>query len=180
MKKVETKLKDGKIVVGDLFDANDYAKFIFIFQSWLKINKLLQALGGRGLNVPDVISEGLYCYHFNAIRTNGTARSYDAVDLSTHEGMQIKSTSIKKDLTSFGPTSTWDVLVFMDFAPTGKIDGTIDIYRIDTHPKDIIMNEKKGETFTDQQRQRRRPRFSIKERIIKPEGLKPIKTLRLT
>ncbi len=180
MKKIQTTLKDGSIVIGDLFDSEDYAKFIFIFQSWLKINRLLQSLGGRGLNVPDVISEGLYCYLFNAVRTNGTARSYDAVDLATHEGIQIKSTSIESDLTSFGPTSTWDVLIFMDFAPTGVVDGTVDIYKINTHPRGIILNRKTGETFIDQQRQGRRPRLSIKAQIINPEGLKPIMTIKLT
>ncbi len=119
-------------------------------------------------------------YLFNAVRTNGTARSYDAVDLVTHEGIQVKSTSIESDLTSFGPTSTWDVLIFMDFAPTGVVDGTVDIYRINTHPRDIVLNRKKGETFTDQQMQGRRPRLSIKAQIINPEGLKPIKTIKLT
>lgn len=179
MKKVQTALKDGTPVVGDQFDSDDYAKLVSIFQSWLEINHLLQALGGRSLNVPDVISEGLYCYLFNAVRTNGTARSYDAVDLTTNEGVQVKSTSIVNDLTSFGPTSTWDVLIFMDFAPNGAVDGTVDIYKIDTHPKDIVLNRKKGETFADQQSQGRRPRLSIKKQIIAPEGLKPIKRVSL-
>lgn len=179
MKKIQTTLKDGSIITGDQFDSDDYSKFIIIFQAWMKINKLLQSLGGRGLNVPDVISEGLYCYFFNAIRTNGTAHSYDAVDLSTHEGIQVKSTSIDNDLTSFGPTSTWDVLIFMDFAPNGTVDGNVNIYKIDTHPRDIILNRTKGETFTDQQKQGRRPRLSIKSQIINPEGLKPIKSIKL-
>lgn len=67
----------------------------------------------------------------------------------------------------------------MDFAPTGVVDGVVDIYRIDTHPRDIILNKKKNETFTDQQKQGRRPRLSIKDQIITPEGLKPIKTVKL-
>lgn len=179
MKKVNTTLKDGAVVIGDQFDSDDFAQFKIIFQGWMNLNKLLQSLGGRGLNVPDVISEGLYCYLFNAIRTNGTAHSYDVVDLVTHEGIQVKSTSIGSDLTSFGPTSTWDVLIFIDFAPSGLVDGRVDIYRIDTHPGDIVLNSKKGETFTDQQKQGRRPRLSIKSQIINPQGLKPIKTIQL-
>jgi hypothetical protein len=63
-------------------------------------------LGGRKINIPDVISEGIYCYLFNCARTNGSAKSYDAVDLKTKEGIQIKSASIHDDCTSFGPTST--------------------------------------------------------------------------
>ena len=119
MKKIKTKLKNGQVVIGDQFDMNDYTKFVIIFKSWLKINKLLQSLGGRSMNVPDVISEGLYCYFFNAVRTNGTAYSYDAVDLVTHEGIQVKSTSIDDDLTSFGPRSSWDVLILWILLPQG-------------------------------------------------------------
>lgn len=179
MQKIQTKLKDGSVVIGDKLEADDFSKLKKIFVTWMNLNKLLQSLGGRSLNVPDILSEGLYCYFFNAVRTNGTAYSYDAVDLDTNEGIQIKSTSIDNDLTSFGPRSTWDVLIFMDFAPTGIVDGTIDIYRIDTHPGEIILNKKKNETFTDQQMQGRRPRLSIKGQIINPEGLKPIKTINL-
>lgn len=60
-------------------------------------------------------------YFFNAVRTNGTAHSYDAVDKNTGEGIQIKSASIKTDCTSFGPTSTWDKLIFADLAPLEKL-----------------------------------------------------------
>lgn len=178
MKKIKTKLKNGQVVIGDQFDMNDYTKFVIIFKSWLKINKLLQSLGGRSMNVPDVISEGLYCYFFNAVRTNGTAYSYDAVDLVTHEGIQVKSTSIDDDLTSFGPRSSWDVLIFMDFAPAGVVDGTVDIYRIDKDFSNIELNQR-GETFADQQNQGRRPRLSIKSSIIGLDKLKPIKTIKL-
>jgi hypothetical protein len=179
MQKVTTTLKDGTPVIGVQFDELDYQKFKDIFKSWLDMNKSLQSLGGRSMNVPDVISEGVYCHLFNAVRTNGTGRSYDAVDLQTHEGVQVKSTSIENDVTSFGPTSTWDVLIFMDFAPSGVVDGRVDIYRITTHPGELILNRKKGETFTDQQSQGRRPRLSIKSQIINPEGLKPIMTISL-
>lgn len=178
MKKIKTRLKNGQVVIGDQFDVNDYTKFVIVFKSCLKINKLLQSLGGRSMNVPDVISEGLYCYFFNAVRTNGTAYSYDAVDLVTHEGIQVKSTSISDDLTSFGPRSSWDVLIFMDFAPSGVVDGTVDIYRIDKDFSNIKLNQR-GETFADQQNQGRRPRLSIKSSIIDLDKLKPIKTIKL-
>lgn len=75
MKKLKTTLLDGTVVIGDQFDADDYAKLVFIFKSWMSLNSILQSLGGRSLNVPDVLSEGLYCYLFNAVRTNGTALS---------------------------------------------------------------------------------------------------------
>lgn len=63
-------------------------------------------MGGRTLNIPDVVSEAIYCYLFDAVRTNKTAKSYDAVNINNHAGVQVKATSISNDLTSFGPRST--------------------------------------------------------------------------
>lgn len=180
MEKKSLSLKDGTVVVGDCFDENDFNTLKIIFKKWLEINKLLKGLGGRSLNVPDVFSEAIYCYFFNAMRTNGTAYSYDAVDLRTHEGIQIKSASIPNDCTSFGPTSTWDKLIFADFAPNGYVDGEIDFYEIPSeNVYNMVLNSSKGETFRDQQKQGRRPRFSIKKSIIIPLMLKPIKKVSL-
>lgn len=180
MKQVKVKLKDGTIVVGDKFDMEDYKKFKQIFRKWTSINSDLKQSGGRNLNVPDVFSEALYCIFFNAVRTNGTAHSYDAVDKTTGEGIQIKSASIKIDCTSFGPTSTWDKLIFVDFAPFGNVDGNVWFYEIDSsNIYNIVLNYKKNETFRDQQLQGRRPRFSIKDKIINPLRLTPIKKINL-
>ena len=182
MRKMQVKLKNGMVVVGDYFDDEDYEKIKTIFQKWLEINGNLKALGGRTLNVPDVVSEALYCYFYNAIRTNGNesgAGSYDAVDIADGSGVQVKSTSIKEDLTSFGPHSTWDKLFFLDFCPNGTVDGQVDVYEIKDDVKGIILNASKGETFADQQAQGRRPRFSIKKEIIQKNGYKPDKTINL-
>lgn len=179
MKKMQVKLKDNSIVFGDYFDDVDYEKIKNIFKKWQEINGDLKTLGGRALNVPDVVSEAIYCYFFDAVRTNNTAKSYDAVNIKNHNGVQVKSTSIENDLTSFGPRSTWDELFFIDFAPNGKVDGNVDIYKIDFNMKKLVLNNK-GETFADQQEQGRRPRFSIKKEIIEKNGLKPIKRINLT
>lgn len=180
MKSVSVRLKDGTTVVGDDFDMMDYEMLKKIFHKWKDINLDLKSLGGRNLNVPDVFSEALYCIFFNAVRTNGTAYSYDAVDKKTGEGIQIKSASIPNDCTSFGPTSTWDRLIYADFAPTGVVDGKVWFYEIETSDVyGIVLNEAKGETFEDQQRQGRRPRFSIKGKIINAKRLQPIKKIDL-
>jgi hypothetical protein len=179
MKTVEVKLRDGTTCRGDKFDLEDYRKLQQIFSDWQNINKQLKYLGGRNLNVPDVFSEALFCIFFNAIRTNGTAHSYDCVSLDTSAGIQVKSCSIDNDCTSFGPTSTWDELYFADFAPNGVVDGNVWFYKIDCDIYSIVLNAKKGETFRDQQAQGRRPRFSIKSAIIKAQNLKPILKINL-
>ena len=181
MRKIQIQLANNVIVEGDYFDDADYEKIKEIFKKWQGLNADLTSLGGRALNVPDVVSEALYCYFFDAARTNAVAGagSYDAINISNHHGVQVKSTSIENDLTSFGPTSTWDELYFMDFAPNGSVDGKIDFYKIDVDVKGIVLNASRGETFADQQAQDRRPRFSIKREIINRYGLKPVKSIDL-
>ena len=95
----------------------------------------------------------------------------------TGEGVQIKSASIKTDCTSFGPTSTWDLLYFVDFIPNDTIDGKVYIYKIeDDDIYNAVLNSKKNETFKDQQKQGRRPRLSI-QNIIRRKNLKPVKVI---
>lgn len=179
MEKVRVTLRDGSSCFGDKFDNNDYLKLKEIFADWQKINNKLKPLGGRNLNVPDVFSEALFCIFFNAVRTNGNAYSYDCVSLDNQAGIQIKSGSIEEDCSSFGPTSTWDEIYYVDFAPNGSVDGIVNFYKIDVDFSSLVLNAKKGETFKDQQLQGRRPRFSIKRTIIKAYGLKPILTINL-
>lgn len=179
MERIQITLRDGTVCNGDKFDKEDYRHLQEIFSDWQNINKKLKPLGGRNLNVPDVFSEALFCIFFNAIRTNGDAHSYDCVSLETHAGIQIKSASIKYDCTSFGPTSTWDELYYVDFAPNGKVDGKVVFYKIDVDFSNLILNEKKGETFKDQQLQGRRPRFSIKRQLIEAYGIKPVLSINL-
>lgn len=180
MKKIELTLRDGSRAIGDVFDEHDFDKLKKIFFKWQDINKDLKSLGGRNLNVPDVFSEAIYCYFFNSARTNGEAHSYDAVSLSNSAGIQIKSASIVNDCTSFGPTSTWDKLIFVDFVPNGAVDGNIWFYEI---PSDevynLVLNEKEHETFRDQQKQGRRPRFSVRKAIIEKLKLQPIKKVNI-
>ena len=174
MKTVEIKLRDGTLCHGDKFDIEDYRKLQKIFSDWQDINKDLKSLKGRNLNVPDVFSEALFCIFFNAARTNGEAHSYDCVSLKDGAGIQVKSCSIETDCTSFGPTSTWDELYFVDFAPNGIVDGKVWFYKIECDISSVVLNAKKGETFKDQQEQGRRPRFSIKNVIIREQELEPV------
>lgn len=182
MKNCSVTLKNGITVIGDEFDSNDFKLLKIIFKKWLNINNDLKSLKGRSLNVPDVFSEALFCIAFDAIRTNNNsnAHSYDCVIKETGEGVQVKSASIPNDCTSFGPTSTWDLLYYADFAPNGYVDGNVWFYKIDSSDiYSLVLNKKKNETFSDQQKQGRRPRFSIKSRIIKEKKLSPIKKISL-
>lgn len=177
--KVKVKLKDGKVCFGYKYDLEAYKIFQKIFKRWLENNEDLEEVEGRHEILSEVVSEGLVSIFFNAIRTPKSAYSYDCVSLKDGSGIQVKATSIEKDCSSFGPTSTWDELYFVDFAPNGIVNGETWFYRIDYDFSSIILNASKGETFKDQQAQGRRPRFSIKKTIIQPQNLKPILKINL-
>lgn len=161
----------------DIYEDQDIKALAEIYKSWRILCDQATALKARKINLPDVLSECGFCYFFKCWRTNygvpGAAHSsFDAYDPQSHARIQIKGCSVESDLTSFGPDSVWDKLYFVDFYKEGNWDYTFDVYLIDN---EAIYNTKvnRNETFVDQQRQKRRPRFSIIKSIIEPFNLKP-------
>lgn len=164
------------------FGESDRINLSHIYSHWRTLSKTLRKLKSRSINLPEGLSEGAFCLEMKTTRlTNsipGANTSFDCYDISTNSRIQVKACSILPDLTSFGPKSVWDKLYFCDFYREGKWDGSFDIYLIDN---DDIYNHKVNSTQTlkDQQKQGRRPRFSIYKSIIQTKGLRPIKTGRL-
>ena len=109
------------------------------------------------------------------LKVSGTSGSYDCYNPKTCKRIQIKATTIRYDLTSFGPESVWDVLYLLDFYRDGEFDGKYDVYEI---PNDLIYNFQinRDQTFRDQQKQGRRPRFGLKRSVIEANGIRPVKT----
>lgn len=159
------------------FDKKDAKTFKRLFDLWVKLNKGLGKYG-RKVNIPEVLSEGMFCIFSNSVRYQrklkgkGSA-SFDTINLKTGKREQIKASSIESDLTSFGPKSEWDKLYFMNFYNNGKPDGTFDVYEI---PNSLIYKNKvnNSQTMKSQQEEKRRPRFSIMKDIIKPNKIKPL------
>jgi len=162
------------------FEEADRKTLYNIYRNWRSLCDDLAKLGkSRAVNLPEALSEGAFCLETGAVRIisdiQGAAGSFDCYSLESNERIQVKACSVIPDLTSFGPTSVWDRLYFVDFYRNGNWDGTFDIYLIDD---DDIYNQevKANETFQDQQKQGRRPRFSVYNKIIQPKGLSPIRT----
>jgi len=179
----------GKIVVENTeYDAvllkaeeGDRPKLKKLYKAWVQLKKGLNEFESRAPNLPEGISEGAFSLEFECPRVlnvKGTPSSYDCYNPETNERIQIKATTIRWDLTSFGPDSVWDVIYLLDFYREGNFDGTYDIYKI---PNELIYNHQvsKTQTFRDQQKQGRRPRFSIKRSIIEAHGIKPTGTYRI-
>ena len=162
-----------------IYEKGDKKQLKKLYNVWSALNKAIKLISTRGINIPEAITENAFCVFFpKYVRVVKLAKgkcSFDAIDKKTGKRIQIKATSIKSDLTSFGPRSEWDELYFLDFS---NGDGSFKIYRIDPN---WIYNHKvnKNQTFAEQQSQARRPRFSIIKNIIKPGSLKPLKICKL-
>lgn len=157
----------------------DQAYLKNIYSRWLELNKQIKSHSTRGINLPEFISENAFCIFFPSCVRVVTLKkgkcSFDAIDTKTGKRIQIKATSIKSDLTSFGPRSEWDELYFLDFSAE---DGSFKVYKI--KPEWIYSHQvNKSQSFQQQQEQKRRPRFSIIDQIIKPRKLKPVKVCNL-
>ena len=158
---------------------SDRKQLKIIFKLWLRISDLLKNFGSRGVNIPEGLTESLFCLEMNSVRVikayNSTG-SFDTINLKNNKRQQIKATS-SDGPTSFGPNSFWDEdeLYLMDFlGKNGKIDGTFRIYRIlDKYVYTSQVN--KEERLSDQQAQKRRPRMDLRKDIILKYKLKPIK-----
>lgn len=159
------------------FDATDKEMLKKIYTQWVNLSDSLEVFGGRRVNIPELLSEAIYCIHFNAGRMNeGIAKvktSFDCYNPVGNKRVQVKACSVEADLTSFGPKSVWDEIYFIHFYPNKKYDGSYAIYLLDN---ELIYNHKvnKDETMRQQQQAKRRPRMSLLKEIIIPNGIEPV------
>lgn len=165
------------------YDINDFETVKNIYKYWLSLNLELLKVKSRSINIPEGLSEVAFCLFMNTVRVSESKNkdfktSFDVYDLEKNKKIQLKSTSVYEDLTSFGPESEWDDLYFLDFFKDGKWDGSFDVYLI---ANALIYNQKvnKKQSFKDVQKEGKRPRFSIKKEIISVCSLKPIKTFNI-
>ena len=162
-----------------IFENSDWAKIKKIYELWVELSDLSSDMKSRRINIPEVISEGIFCLEFQCarfIKSSGTiSKSFDCLDLNLLRRIQIKASSVEEDMTTFGPKTVWDDLYFIHFLPNGVLDGSYSVYKIDN---DAIYNHKvnKNTTFRQQQAKGRRPRFSLLKHIIIPNGVLPFKS----
>lgn len=159
--------QNGKLEVMT-FDENDRKRWKVLFDSWKQLKIGMRQYEAREPNFPEGLSEVAYCIWAQSTRfiaARGISNtSFDTYDQKNGIAEQIKACSVENDLTSFGPRSRWDKLIFLDFYNGGKVDGRFDAYEI---PSALIYSYKMNarETFKDQQTQGRRPRLSLKKLI---------------
>lgn len=162
-------------------EKSDLKKLHELFNMWKKLAKEIKSYQTRSINLPEGLSESIFAYHFKCAKiekVRGGSSSYDCYDPIAKKGIQIKATSSKNELTSFGPKTFWDRLYFLDFYNSGKLDGKVKVYFI---KKQLISKAKvnKQQTMKQQQKQEKRPRLSIRKEIIIPKNLRPVKTVKI-
>jgi len=156
---------------------NDVSLIYKIFTDWLTLCKDIQATGvaRRKVNFPESISETCVAivqkYDFlnqksisSVLSTAKFSTSFDCFDPIKGDRIQVKASSTKLDLTSYGPRSKYDILIFADFYNNGNIDGTFVLYNI---PINLVINAFVNLSTTAQQQAvaGKRPRMSMKKII---------------
>lgn len=140
----------------------DFLESIRLYFLWKDLNKSIKSFYSRGVNIHEAITERIVCY-VNDYKHSLGGGSEDAF---TKDGrkVQIKATSnYNSDLTSFGPTSQFDILHFV------RLDQETDkMYLYDIKIDDLYtIKVNRSETFKDQQLSGKRPRLSVIEKFIK-------------
>lgn len=151
----------------------DKARFydaIEMYFLWKELDQRIRGSATRGINFPETISEAMACYALGFQWNKGSggdARDNDLI-------IEFKATSNwDLDTTSFSPSENFDKLYFLRLDK--RKDELYIIYDTDINSeqlKNIMVN--KSETFEQQQKAKRRPRFSVIKFIIEPRGLVPI------
>lgn len=158
------------------FEETDRALLFSIYRNWRSLCNELNSIRSRSVNLPEGLSEGAFSLETGCPRLvgsiSGANSSFDCYSTEENERIQVKACSVLPDLTSFGPKSVWDKLYFCDFYRQGEWDGTFDIYLIE-NSQIYEYKVNSGETFREQQGQRRRPRFSIYNGLIQAQGIEP-------
>lgn len=165
---VSYKLENNTDVLIRNYTSIDEIKLVQLYKTWLEFGTLCTEYGGRKPNIPEVLTENLVCYLIpDILNVNKSTyitpkgSSYDAID-NKGNLVQIKATSIEKDLTSFGPRTKFDRLIFV------KVSYNInEFYIYEIEPNNIYdLKITATQTFKDQQNEGRRPRFSIIKTFI--------------
>lgn len=157
----------GRIVIDDArIDATCDAYF-----KWKDLNTYIKNTSSRGINMPDAISEPMACYCLG-FEWNRGKEVGDATDPKTGRKIEFKATSsFEGDLSSFGPKTIFDDLVFLRF---NLDENLLYIYDLNVNSEEFgKYPANKTQTIQDQKNEGRRPHVSLFELFVKAKNLKP-------
>ncbi|HDF6786652.1 TPA: Bsp6I family type II restriction endonuclease [Staphylococcus aureus] len=158
---------------------NDYVKIdksrfndvVSAYFLWKELNSLIKNSHTRGINFPEIISESLLCYAMGYRLNRG--KGGDAFDENGKGVIEVKATSnFDRDTTSFSPSENFDSLFFMRLNQRNDELFIYDTGLNSDKLKDIEVSKK--QTVGDQQKEKRRPRFSVIKKVINEFDIEPI------
>lgn len=141
------------------------------FFKWKDLNTYIKRTSNRGINMPDAISEPMGCYCLGYYWNRGDQVG-DATDPRTNRKIEFKATSrFEGDLSSFGPKTVFDNLVYLRFNLDDNelwiYDLNIDSEKFGTYPAN------KTQTIQEQKDQGRRPHVSLQALFVDANNLEP-------
>ncbi|MFD2658541.1 Bsp6I family type II restriction endonuclease [Gracilibacillus thailandensis] len=152
-------------------DKSRFKDAVKAYWLWKELNSIIKNSHNRGINFPETISESLMCYALGFELNRGTGG--DARNPETGEVCEVKATSNwDRDTSSFSPKEEFDSLYFVRL---NQRDDHVYIYDLQLDSNSLKkIPVSKTQTVEDQQKQGRRPRFSIIKQIIEANNLDPI------
>ncbi|MCL2676445.1 MAG: hypothetical protein FWF42_01545 [Streptococcaceae bacterium] len=141
------------------------------FFKWKDLNTYIKSTSSRGINMPDAISEPMGCYCLDLLWNRGNEVG-DATDPITNLKVEFKATSkFDGDLSSFGPTTVFDNLVFLRF---NLEDNQLYIYDLAINSEELgKYPANKTQTIQNQKDAKRRPHVSLQKLFVDAKQLQP-------
>lgn len=137
---------------------------------WKDLNTYVKSVNTRGINIPDCISEPIACWCLGYMWNRGSQVG-DATDGNGNK-IEFKATSRwNGDLSSFGPSCTFDNLVYLRFDVEHNKLYIYDLH-IDSH-RFGQLPANQHQTIRDQQMQGRRPHVSLQSLFVDAHSLQP-------
>lgn len=138
---------------------------------WKDLNTYIKSTSSRGINMPDAISEPMGCYCLGYLWNRGNEVG-DATDPETNSKIEFKATSkFDGDLSSFGPKTFFDNLVFLRF---NLSDNQLYIYDLKINSEQFgKYPANKTQTIQEQKDEGRRPHVSLLKLFVEAKNLEP-------
>tara|TARA_B100001564_G_C20331120_1_gene530198 strand:+ start:63 stop:644 length:582 start_codon:yes stop_codon:yes gene_type:complete len=166
------------------FNNNDKKMLRKFFEDWEYLCQRSYAIGAsRKINLPESLSEALFCLTMKVARRVGGNASFDCYDFKNKRRIQVKASS-SVGPTQFGPKTDQDDTYFLyfkkladykDIKNLSNYPGEFLIYKLNnSHIDNVAVN--KTQTLKDQKEGKRRGRFNVYNKLIKPYNIKPIVT----
>lgn len=148
-----------------MFNIEDYRQYYY---AWKEYSTQVEKFRDRQPNVPSGLTEGLALIALNEVYNNAykEANSGDISSIDDCQKVEVKASGMgfdRNDCSSFGPTELFDKLIFVECDLKQNKIRVFDCNTSYNQLQNLFVSKK--ETFGDQCRQKRRPRFSIKKKL---------------